>query len=44
MLDDRGAIRPEIETGARDDHSMQLTEYLLAIIALAAAIVLAVVR
>jgi hypothetical protein len=44
MLDERGAIRPEIETGERDDHSMQLTEYLLAIIALAAAIVLAVVR
>ena len=44
MLDERGANRPEIETGERDDHSMQLTEYLLAIVALAAAIVLAVVR
>ena len=44
MLDERGAIRPEIETGSRDDHSMQLTEYVLAIIALAAAVVLAVVR
>jgi hypothetical protein len=44
MLDERGAIRPEIETGERDDHSMQLTEYLLAIIALAAAVVLAVLR
>ena len=44
MLDERGAIRPEIETGNRDDHSMQLTEYVLAIIALAAAVLLAVVR
>ena len=44
MLDERGAIRPEIEAGERDDNSMQLTEYLLAIISLAAAVVLAVVR
>ena len=44
MLDERGAIHPEIETGDRDDHSMQLTEYVLAIIALAAAVLLAVVR
>ena len=44
MLDERGAIRPEIETGDRDDHSMQLTEYALAIIAFAAAVLLAVVR
>lgn len=44
MLDERGVIRPKAETGERDDQSMQLTEYLLAIIALAAAVVLAVVR
>jgi hypothetical protein len=44
MLDERGAIRPEIEAGDQDDHSMQLTEYALAFIALAAAVLLAVVR
>ena len=44
MLDERGAMGREIETGERDDHSMQLIEYVLAIIALAAAVLLAVVR
>ena len=44
MLDERGAIGPEIETSDRDDHSMQLTEYVLAIIALVAAILLAAAR
>ena len=44
MLDERAAIRPETETGHEDDHSMQLTEYVLAIIALAAAVLLAAVR
>jgi hypothetical protein len=44
MLDERGVVRPEIHTGERDDHSMQLTEYALAIIALAAAVLLAVAR
>ena len=44
MLDERGAGRPEIRSGDRDDHSMQLTEYALAIIALAAAVVLAIIR
>jgi hypothetical protein len=44
MLDERGVVRPEIHAGDRDDHSMQLTEYALAIIALAAAILLAIVR
>jgi hypothetical protein len=44
MLDERGAIRTEIDTGDRDDHSMQLIEYVLAIIALAAAVLLSVVR
>lgn len=44
MLDERGAVRPEIHTGERDDHSMQLTEYALALIAFAAAVLLAIVR
>ena len=44
MVDERGAIGPKIETGEPDDYSMQLTEYVLAIIALAAAVLLAVVR
>lgn len=44
MLDERGVVRPEINSGDRDDHSMQLTEYALAIIALAAAVLLAIVR
>ena len=44
MLDERGAIRPNVDVGERDDHSMQLIEYALAIIAVAAAVVLAVVR
>jgi hypothetical protein len=44
MLDERGAVRPQIDSRDRDDHSMQLTEYALAIIALAAAILLAVAR
>ena len=35
MLDERGVVRPEAHSGDRDDHSMQLTEYALAIIALA---------
>lgn len=44
MLDERGVVRPEAHSGDRDDHSMQLTEYALAIIALAAAVLLAAVR
>ena len=44
MLDERGIVRPEIDTGERDDPSMQLTEYALALIALAAAVLLAVAR
>ena len=40
MLEEGGA-RPQAE---RDDQSMQLTEYALAIIALVAAIILAIVR
>jgi len=44
MLDERGTVRPEIDAGERDDHSMQLTEYALALIALAAAVLLAVAR
>jgi hypothetical protein len=44
MLDERGVVRPETHTAERDDHSMQLTEYALAFIALAAAVLLAVAR
>ena len=44
MLDERGVVRPEIHTAERDDHSMKLTEYALAFIALAAAVLLAVAR
>jgi hypothetical protein len=44
MLDEGGAIGSKVETGEPDDHSMQLTEWVLAIIALAAAVLLAVVR
>jgi hypothetical protein len=44
MLDERGVVRPETDTAERDDHSMQLTEYTLAFIALAAAVLLAVAR
>jgi hypothetical protein len=44
MLDERGVVHPETQSGDRDDQSMQLTEYALAIIALAAAVLLAVVR
>ena len=44
MLDERAVVHPEIQSGDRDDHSMQLIEYALAIIALAAAVLLAVVR
>jgi hypothetical protein len=44
MLDERGVVGPEIQSGERDDNSMQLTEYALAIIALAAAVLLAVTR
>jgi hypothetical protein len=44
MLDERGVVHPEVQAGDRDDQSMQLTEYALAIIALAAAVLLAVVR
>ena len=44
MLDERGVGGPEMQSGERDDHSMQLTEYVLAIIALAAAVLLAVAR
>jgi hypothetical protein len=44
MLDERGVVRPESQSADRDDHSMQLTEYALAIIALAAAVLLAIVR
>jgi hypothetical protein len=44
MLDERGVVRPESQSADRDDHSMQLTEYALAIIALAAAVLLAIAR
>ena len=44
MLDEHGVVRPEAHSGDRNDLSMQLTEYALAIIALAAAIILALVR
>ena len=44
MLDERGVVHPKIPSGDRDDHSMQLTEYALAIIAVAAAVLLALVR
>ena len=44
MLDERGAVRPEAQSGDRDDYSMKLTEYALAIIAVAAAVLLAIVR
>ena len=44
MLDERGVVRPESQSAERDDYSMQLTEYALAIIALAAAVLLAIVR
>jgi hypothetical protein len=44
MLDERGVARPESQSADRDDQSMQLTEYALAIIALAAAVLLATIR
>jgi hypothetical protein len=43
MLEERGAP-PQVDVGERDDHSMQMTEYALAIVALAAAILLSIVR
>jgi hypothetical protein len=44
MLDDHRVVRSEGHSGERNDHSMQLTEYALAMIALAAAVLLALVR
>jgi hypothetical protein len=44
MLDESGVVRPQIHSRDRDDHSMQLIEYTLAIVALAAAVLLAIVR
>ena len=44
MFDERGAVPPQRRLGERDDHSMKLTEYALAIVALAAAVLLAVAR
>jgi len=44
MLDERTTGRPTTRTGAHDDHSMQLLEYVLAIVAVGAAFLLAFVR
>jgi hypothetical protein len=44
MLDERGIVRPEADMEERDEQSMQMIEYALAIIAVAAALLLAGVR
>ena len=44
MLEERGSAESGTVVADRDEHSMQLIEYALAIVAVAAAILLAVVR
>ena len=44
MLEERGPAESGTVVADRDEHSMQLIEYALAIVAVAAAILLAVVR
>ena len=44
MLEERGSAESRTIVADRDEHSMQLIEYGLAIVAVAAAILLAVVR
>ena len=44
MLEERGSAKPRTVVADRDEHSMQLIEYSLAIVAVAAAVLLAIVR
>jgi len=44
MLEERGSAESTTVVADRDEHSMQLLEYGLAIVAVAAAVLLAVVR
>jgi hypothetical protein len=44
MLEERGSAESTTVVADRDEHSMQLVEYGLAIVAVAAAVLLAVVR
>jgi hypothetical protein len=44
MLDERGSAEPRLAVVDRDEHSMKLIEYGLAIVSVAAVLLLAVLR